>query len=136
MLDYSNETDFQWKNEYTMAATNTPYVEGGCQFSFHPCFIDTDHPLDLTQTRTVPLPISTTSGDAFILKDWANYNVIHGSPSAPKNGFAFQPGKAIPDPGASVVVYLKTVAAGGTTAADSPCKLFQSFYIICSGLNC
>lgn len=130
MLDYSRETTFQWNDAYMIAAADTPYVEGGCQFFFRPHFIDTDHQSDLTSVRTKPESISIRTedtGDAFFLKDWATYGVGHKTPMAPKYGFAFENGVAIKDPGASAIVYLTSfTAAYETAAAAVPCELLQS----------
>lgn len=128
VLAYSNSTTFKWIDQYYIAASNsdTLYEEGGCQFLFHPHFIDTDHELGLTQPTTDPLPISTATNDAFILTTWSDHKVITDSSLAPENGFAFEPSKKIPDRGASAVVYLTSFVEG--TKRLTPCELFQSLY--------
>ncbi|KAG6849030.1 hypothetical protein H0H93_011875 [Arthromyces matolae] len=59
---------------------------------------------------TNPLSISTTTKDSFILESWSKYQVKTGSPVAPTNGFAFEPG-AIPAPGATLAVYMNDFSA-------------------------
>lgn len=141
MLEYSNGTTFKWVENYEIAATNTLYEEGGCQFIFHLLFIDTNHwhQLDLpTFPATHPLSISTAMEDAFVLTDWNNAKVVHGQIVAPKNGFAFSPSKDIANPGASAAVYMAGLSASESPAAVSrvPCELSQVFYITCNRLNC
>lgn len=139
VLDYNRTNKFHWIDNYEIAATNTPYEEGGCQFISHLLFLDTNRQLDLpTFPATHPLSISTAMEDAFVLTDWNNAKVVHGQIVAPKNGFAFSPSKDIANPGASAAVYTTGFSGSETltTASRVPCELSQVFYIICNRLNC
>lgn len=123
VLVYSSTNRFGWTNNYQIAAVATPYVEGGCQLIFHQLFIDTNPQLDLNDTETEPLPITTTKKDAFVLTDWSNYNVLHNQATAPANGFAFEPHHDIANPGASVAVYVTTAASGEIAPTKIPCEI-------------
>lgn len=125
VLEYGSTNKLQWSDYYEIAAINTPYEEGGCQFIFHLLFIDTNHQLGLTTfPATHPLQISTTMKDAFVLTGWNNAKVVHGQIVAPKNGFTFSPSKDIANPWASAAVYLEGFSTSENPAAVSrvPCE--------------
>ncbi|KAG6825402.1 hypothetical protein H0H92_003815 [Tricholoma furcatifolium] len=102
--EYSTSTTFSWVDQYSIAATDQQYKEGGY----------------FTKTATSIVPISTTSNDSFVVNTWSDFYVKSNSGVAPANGFAFQPGEQIKDPGASSVVYLNVLNVDADVFTQAP----------------